>query len=183
MRVAVIGRGNVGGGLAKLWEAAGHHVTALGHEGGDVSGSEAILLAVPSGAIEDALESVEGIGDIPVIDATNVFGSGRPEGFNSLAEFVKSKTGGPVAKAFNTGFASLYDRLGEARVAPSMVFAGDEEARAVTERLIRDAGYEPVHAGVLENAHALEDFLGLISAVRQSGGGPFWYRFSPPETF
>jgi 8-hydroxy-5-deazaflavin:NADPH oxidoreductase len=183
MKVAVIGRGNVGGGLAKLWEAAGHDVTALGHEGGDVSGSEAILLACPSGAIEEALNGVEGIRSTPLIDATNVFGSPRPEGFNSLAEFIKSQTGGPVAKAFNANFASLYDRLGEARVAPSMVYAADEEARAVTEQLIRDAGYEPVSAGGLENARALEDFLGVISAVVQSGTGQFWYRFAPPETF
>jgi predicted dinucleotide-binding enzyme len=183
MRVAVIGRGNVGGGLAKLWQAAGHEVMALGREGGDVSGSEAILLACPSGAIEDALNGVEGIGTAPLIDATNVFGSTRPEGFNSLAEFVKSQTGGPVAKAFNANFASLYDRLGEARVPPSMAFAADDGARAVTEQLIRDAGYEPVYAGGLENARAVEDFLGIIFAVAQSGTGQFWYRFAPPEVF
>jgi predicted dinucleotide-binding enzyme len=183
MRVAVIGRGNVGGGLAKLWEAAGHDVKALGHEGGDVSGSEAILLACPSGAIEDALDGVEGIGSTPVIDATNVFGSPRPEGFNSLAEFVKSQTGGPVAKAFSANFASLYDRLGEARVPPSMVFAADDDARTVTEQLIRDAGYEPVYAGGPENARAVEDFLGIIFAVSQSGTGQVWYRFAPPEAF
>jgi 8-hydroxy-5-deazaflavin:NADPH oxidoreductase len=183
MKVAVIGRGNVGGGLARMWEEAGHDVKALGHEGGDVSGSEAILLACPSGAIEDALNGVEGIGNTPVIDATNVFGSGRPERFNSLAEFVKSETGGPVAKAFNANFASLYDRLAEARVPPSMVFAADEEARGVTEQLIRDAGYEPVFAGGLENAGALEDFLGVIFAIAQSGTGQFWYRIAPPESF
>ena len=103
MKIAVVGRGNVGGGLAKLWEAAGHEVKALGREGGDVSGSDAILLACPSGAIEDALNGVEGIGGTPLIDATNVFGSPRPEGFASLAEFVKSQTGGPVAKALTSG--------------------------------------------------------------------------------
>jgi predicted dinucleotide-binding enzyme len=183
MRVAVIGRGNVGGGLAKLWEAAGHDVKAVGREGGDVSGSEAILLACPSGAIEDALTGVEGIGSTPVIDATNVFGSPRPEGFDSLAEFVKSQTGGPVAKAFSANFAALYDRLGEARVPPSMVLAADDDARAVTEQLIRDAGYEPVYAGGLENARAVEDFLGILFAVAQNGTGQFWYRFAPPEAF
>jgi predicted dinucleotide-binding enzyme len=183
MKVGVIGKGNVGGGLTKLWVTAGHDVTALGSEGGDLSGSDAILLACPSGAIEDALEGVEGIGTTPVIDATNVFGSPRPEGFDSLAEFVKSQTGGPVAKAFNANFAALYDRLGEARVPPSMVFAADDDARAVTEQLIRDAGYEPVSAGGLENARSLEDFLGVVFAVAQSGTGPFWYRLAPPESF
>jgi 8-hydroxy-5-deazaflavin:NADPH oxidoreductase len=183
MKVGIIGKGNVGGGLARLWGAAGHDVTAFGSGGGDLSGSEAILLACPSGAIEDALEGVEGIGRTPVIDATNVFGSPRPEGFNSLAEFVKSQTGGPVAKAFSANFASLYDRLGEARVPPSMVFAADDDARAVTEQLIRDAGYEPVSAGGLENARAVEDFLGVLFAVTQSGTGQFWYRFAPPDVF
>ena len=129
MKVGVIGRGNVGGGLAKLWTAAGHEVKAFGHEGGDASGSDAVLLAVRAAEITDALNGVEGIGDTPVIDATNVVTGGRPEGFASLAEFVKSRTGGPVAKAFNTNFANLYDRLGEARTPPSMVYAADEEAR------------------------------------------------------
>jgi hypothetical protein len=183
MKIAVIGRGNVGGGLARLWIDAGHEVKAIGHEGGSVAGSEAVLLACPSGSIEVALDGVEGIGDAPVIDATNVFGSGRPEGFGSLAQFVKSKTGGPVAKAFNANFANLYERLGEAGTPPSMVYAADEEARGVTEQLIRDAGYEPVSAGGLENAPAVEDFLAVIFAVRQNAFGPFWYRFAPPESF
>lgn len=183
MKIAVIGRGNVGGGLAKLWRETGHDVVEIGHEGGDVSGSEAVLLACPSGAIEDALKGVDGIGNAPLIDATNVFGSGRPEGFESLALFVKSQTGGPVAKAFNANFATLYDRLGEARTPPSMLYAADEEARAVTEQLIQDAGYEPISAGGLENARAVEDFLGVIFAVAQAGTGPFWYRFAPPDAF
>ena len=33
MKVAVVGRGNVGGGLADLWERAGHEVTRIGREG------------------------------------------------------------------------------------------------------------------------------------------------------
>jgi 8-hydroxy-5-deazaflavin:NADPH oxidoreductase len=183
MKIAVIGRGNVGGGLAKLWRAAGHDVTEIGHEGGDASGSDAVLLAVRPPQIASALEGVQGIGDAPVIDATNVASDGRPEGFESLAAFVKSQTGGPVAKAFNANFAALYDRLGEARITPSMVYAADEEARAVTEQLIKDAGYEPVSAGGLENAGAVENFLGVIFAVVQAGTGRFWYRFAPPESF
>jgi predicted dinucleotide-binding enzyme len=54
---------------------------------------------------------------------------------------------------------------------------------AVTEQLIKDAGYEPISAGGLENAGAVEDFLGVIFAVAQAGTGRFWYRFAPPERF
>ena len=41
MNISVIGRGNVGGGLARLWRTSGHDVQELGKDGGDVSGAEA----------------------------------------------------------------------------------------------------------------------------------------------
>jgi predicted dinucleotide-binding enzyme len=159
---------------------AGHDVVEMGRQGGDASGSDAALLAVPQAAIADALDSVSGLDGVPVIDAINVVRGGRPEGFESLAEYVKSLTRGPVAKAFNANFARLYDRIGEARATPSMVYAADDEAREVTERLIRDAGFEPVFAGGLENARAVEDFLGVIFAVAGQSG-PFFYRIAKPE--
>jgi predicted dinucleotide-binding enzyme len=40
VNIAVIGRGNIDGGLAELWERAGHQVTRLGRGGGDVGASE-----------------------------------------------------------------------------------------------------------------------------------------------
>jgi 8-hydroxy-5-deazaflavin:NADPH oxidoreductase len=180
MKITTIGRGNIGGGLSELWRRAGHDVVELGREGGDCSGSDAVLLAVPQTAIADALGSVSRLDGVPVIDAINVVRGGRPEGFQSLAEYVRSLTGAPVAKAFNANFARLYDRIGEARATPSMVYAADEDARSVTETLIRDAGFEPVSAGGLENARAVEDFLGVIFAIAGQSG-PFFYRFAPPD--
>ena len=47
--------------------------------------------------------------------------------------------------------------------------AGDEEARQVVEQLNRDAGYEPVYAGTLENAAAQENFLKLTFGIGQGG--------------
>ena len=72
MKVAVLGRGNVGGGLADLWERAGHEVTRIGREGGDVSNVEAVVVAVPGGAIAEALDNVQGLEGKTVIDATNL---------------------------------------------------------------------------------------------------------------
>jgi 8-hydroxy-5-deazaflavin:NADPH oxidoreductase len=180
MKVTTIGRGNVGGGLGELWRRAGHEVTELGRDGGDCAGSDAVLLAVPQTTIAGALASVTGLEGVPVIDAINAVRGPRPDGFNSLAEYVKSLTGGPVAKAFNTGFARIYDRIGEARARPSMVYAADDDARDVTERLIRDAGFDPVSAGGIENARAVEDFIGVIFGVAGQGG-PFFYRFASPD--
>src|SRR5438093_4330454 len=98
MKIAVVGRGNVGGGLGDLWEQAGHEVTRIGKDGGDVTDAEAVLIAVPGGAVADALDKVEGLEGKTVIDATNLVGAEPPTGFQSNAEFVKSKTKGPTAK-------------------------------------------------------------------------------------
>ncbi len=176
MNITTIGKGNIGGGLARLWEQAGHNVTTLGREGGDASGADVVLVAVPGGAASEALTKVSGLEGKVAIDTENAF-AGRNEQYESFAHEVKSHTNGPVAKAFNANVAVLYDQIGDARVRPSCLYAADEEARVVTEQLIRDAGYEPVSVGGLENARALEDFVpGVFAKV-----GRVFYRFAPPE--
>jgi predicted dinucleotide-binding enzyme len=173
MNITTIGRGNIGGGLARLWQQAGHDVTPLGRDGGDASGADVILVAVPSASISDALAAVTGLEGKVAIDATNAF-SGRNEQYESLAHEVKAHTNGPVAKAFNANFATLYDQIGEQRVRPGCLYAADADAREIAEQLVRDAGYEPVSVGGLENARALEDFVpGLLAKI-----GQVFYRFA-----
>ena len=179
MKIAVIGRGNVGGGLADKWERAGHDVTRIGSDGGDVSDAEAVLVAVPGTAIADALGKVQGLDGKTVIDATNVVGAEPPSGFASNAEFVKSKTGGPTAKSFNLNFARLYDQVDKAKTRPSNIWSGDEESKPIVEQLIRDAGYEPAYAGGLDKAAVQEHGIALIFAISQASG-PFVYRIAPP---
>jgi 8-hydroxy-5-deazaflavin:NADPH oxidoreductase len=183
MRIAVSGKGNVGGGLADLWEAAGHELTRIGREGGDVSQADAVVIAVPGGAVKDALDGVQGVDGKITIDATNLVGAAPPDGFGSNAEFVKSRTGGPTAKSFNINFAAIYDQIAGARERPCNIWCGDEEARSVVEQLNRDAGYEPIYAGGLENAGIQEAFLRLVFAINQGGLGAFFYRMAPPERF
>jgi predicted dinucleotide-binding enzyme len=175
MKITTIGKGTIGGGLAELWTEAGHAVTRLGSPGGDASNADVVLIAVPSGAISDALGKVTGLEGKIAIDATNAFG-GRDERYESLAHKVKARTKAPVAKAFNANFGALFDQVKSQRVRPSNLYVADDEAREVTERLIRDAGYDPVNAGGLESARALEDFAtGLLVKV-----GQVFYRFAAP---
>ena len=69
MKIVTIGRGNIGGGLADLWERAGHQVTRLGREGGDVSDADVVLMAMPGCAIAEAIAKLTGIDGRTVIDA------------------------------------------------------------------------------------------------------------------
>jgi 8-hydroxy-5-deazaflavin:NADPH oxidoreductase len=179
VNITVIGRGNVGGGLADRWERAGHDVTRIGRDGGDASDADAVLVAVPGGEIAEALARVSGLEGKIAIDATNAFG-GRNEQFESLTHEVKSIVGGSVAKSFNTNFAVLYDRIDEQRARPSNLFAAEDGAREMAEQLIRDAGFDPVFIGGLDKARLLEDHMAMIGAINQSGLGRFFARYAPP---
>jgi 8-hydroxy-5-deazaflavin:NADPH oxidoreductase len=183
MKIATVGRGNIGGGLGELWAKAGHEVTAIGREGGDVSSADAVLIAVPGAAVDAALVGIQGLEGKTVIDATNLVGAEAPHGFASNAEFIKSQTGGPTAKSFNLNFAALFDRLGSTKERPGNLWCGDEDARGVVERLIHDAGYDPIYAGGLENAGLQEQFLKMMFAINRGGLGPFLYRMAPPDQF
>jgi predicted dinucleotide-binding enzyme len=179
MNITVIGRGNVGGGLARLWRAAGHEVQELGRDGGDASDADVLLVAVPGPEIANALDKVAGLSGKVTIDATNVI-RGRNEEFESNAHEIKAIVGGPTAKSFNLNFANIYDAIGEQRVRPSNLYCADDDARELTKQLIRDAGYEPVDLGGLEHARMSEDALPLLFAVNQAGLGPFFLRFARP---
>ena len=133
MRITVYEKGNVGGGLADKWVRAGHQVTRLGRDDGDISDADVLVVAVPGRSVAHAFDKLTGLEGKTVIDATNRIGVDPPGGFASNAEFIRSVTGGPTAKSFNVNFASLYEQLGEARVRPSNLWCGDEGAREVVE--------------------------------------------------
>jgi predicted dinucleotide-binding enzyme len=176
LNITTIGRGVIGGGLARLWAQAGHQVTSLGRDGGDASDADVVLVAVPSGSISDALGKVTGLEGKIAVDATNAF-TGRAEQYESLAHEVKAHTNGPVAKAFNANAGALYDRVGDQRLRPGCLYAADDEARDAAQQLIRDAGYEPEEVdGGLASARALEDFVPTVFS--RIGTGPVFYRFA-----
>jgi len=71
----------------------------------------------------------------------------------------------------------IYDRIAAEEQPPGCIYCGDDEIRGVAEHLIRDAGYEPVSAGGLENARAVEEGLALLSEalpVADKAGGRYW---------
>jgi len=90
---------------------------------------------------------------------------------------VKSITGGPVAKTFNLEYAALYDPHRRPAGATGNLYAAEQQALAVTEQLIRDAGYDPVLVGGLEQARALEDSTALFRAIRHTLG-PYFHRYA-----
>ncbi|MEU6439379.1 dinucleotide-binding protein [Streptomyces sp. NPDC047046] len=177
MRIVTVGRGAVGAGLAVLWKAAGHEVDLLGRDGGDAADADVVLVAVPGDKISQALSKVTGLEGKIAVDAMNVLPE-RHGDFPSYAEEVKSFTRGPVAKSFNMNFASLYGAVLEQRVRPSNWYVADDGAAAVTEQLIRDAGFDPVRVGDFTRARDFENAVWLLMSVQPAGG--VFYRFAAP---
>lgn len=177
MKITTIGRGTIGGGLATLWRKAGHDVTTLGRDGGDASDADAVLVAVPGPKISEALAKVSGLGGKIAIDATNIMPA-RQGVFRSYAHEVQSFTQAPVAKAFNMNFGHLFNEVRNQRVRPSNWYVADDAAVEVTERLIHDAGYDPVRVGDLARARDFEDAVWLLMGIKPVGG--VFYRFATP---
>ena len=184
MKIATLGRGNIGGTLGRLWASAGHEVTQLGRDGGDVSDAEVVLVAVPSEVVPDALTRVTGLDGKIVLDATNRMAAAPPAGYPSIAEYIKARTGGPTAKVFSLNFGALLEQAAETSPKPGNIWVGDEGARAAVEQLTRDIGMEPLHGGPLELASVQEAFgVMLMGIVGDRGEGLLYYRFASPQTF
>jgi predicted dinucleotide-binding enzyme len=179
MRIGVIGGGNVGGGLARLWEQAGHDVRVSARDTVTETAAfgDVVVLAVSDAVIEDVLGQIDATGRV-LVDASNPTRGGKGN-----ADVVRLAPGARVVKAFNTNFAALYDRLPDGDPRPSMVFCGDDaEAKDAVASLIRDAGFEPIDVGGLDQAANVEGFaLMEINLAYRVGRGRFFYRFEWPS--
>jgi 8-hydroxy-5-deazaflavin:NADPH oxidoreductase len=173
MKIAVLGAGAVGSTIGKLWYAAGHDVTfasrhatrprALAAELGErahaapaagaAAGAEVVLVAVPALAVTGALQAAGPLGGRIVIDAANslergVFGQ-QQLSLRSLADaFPQARW----ARAFNS--LNVNVMAGDNHREPPWVLflSGDEEAKPAVARLIRDAGFDPVDLGGIDDS-------------------------------
>lgn len=183
MKITTIGRGEIGGTLGRLWGAAGHDVTQLGRDGGDAGDADVVLLASPGTVVAEALAGVSGLSGKIILDATNRLASQAPPpaGYDSVAEYVKATTGGPVAKAFNLNYGAILDQAVSTARRPGNIWVGDEGARHAVEQLSRDIGMEPLYGGPLERAATAEAFVEILISIKQGVDAPIFYRFAAPQ--
>jgi 8-hydroxy-5-deazaflavin:NADPH oxidoreductase len=180
MKVAVIGKGNIGGTLGSKWCAAGHDVVYGARDGsgqgpggapvrsiGDaVKDAEVVLLAVPGQAVPDVVnEQGAALAGKVVIDAVNRMGA--PE-FDSRALIAAAAPSARYVRAFNSlGWENFADPLPGA----NLFFAADPEARASAEQLISAVGLEPAFVGDATATATVDGLLPLwFALVRQNGG-------------
>lgn len=198
MKIAMIGSGNIGEGLARAWRRAGHEVTfgardpssaeltALCTEigaratsvGESVKGAEVVTFAMPWGAVASVLETVGDLAGVTVIDCTNAVKRGA-DGMTlehghttSSGEQLQAKLPkAHLVRSFNAQGAENLANPVYGGVAASNFYCGDNaDAKRTVAQLISDVGLEPIDAGPMTSARLLEPLMLLwMAASRQLG--------------
>src|SRR3954452_18314523 len=161
MRIAIMGAGNVGGGLGKALSGVGHEVV-FGVRDPDSTKTLSALADVPAATAASPADAVEGadvivfairpvaigamVADLPslagrvVIDAMNRFdGDAGRSTIDDLAELVP---GARLVKAFNTIGAENYATARARETRAAMFVAGDDpEAKRVAMDLATEIGF------------------------------------------
>lgn len=180
MRIAVIGKGNIGGSLGGKWRAAGYDVvygardgSGEGPGGAPVRGigdalkdADVVVLAVPGQVVGDVVtEHGAALAGRTVIDAVNRIGA--PE-FDSRAIIADAAPQVRYVRAFNSlGWENFADPM----PGTNMFFAADPDARATAEELIRAVGLEPAFLGDATATATVDGLLPLWFALVQQNGG------------
>jgi predicted dinucleotide-binding enzyme len=184
-KIGIIGAGNMGGNLARLWAEAGHEVMissrhpeeleaearAMGPNVHAGTAREAaafgpvVVIAVPYGQWPNISEEIksETVGKT-VIDLTNPY----PDRDGPMAEQARQEgtgiadprylPGAHLVRAFNSIIYTNLPRLAhrDGELAAIPVAGDDADAVELTSQLVRDAGFEPVMVGPLSSAHLFD---------------------------
>jgi predicted dinucleotide-binding enzyme len=184
MRIGILGAGNVGGTLGRGWARLGHEVyfgvpnpgaaktrelvrdigpSARAGTAAEAAGfGEAVVLATPWQATEQAIKAAGEMSGKIVIDCTNPL---RPDftgltlgfttsGAEQVAEWAR---GAKVYKAFNQTGSNIMAAPTLEGQRPVMFVCGDDAAhKPAVLKLTADLGFEAIDAGGLAVARLLE---------------------------
>lgn len=183
MQIGTIGSGLIGGTVARLAALAGHEVLISNSRGPETlqalaseigarsvtteeaaTAADIVVLSIPQGVVRSLTPALFAATPVAaaIIDTGNYYPSVRdgvvPEIEDGLldSEWVSSRIGRPVVKAFNMIKASSLAEKGRPSGAPDRIaisIAGDDaEARAKVATLIDQIGFDVVDAGVLSES-------------------------------
>jgi predicted dinucleotide-binding enzyme len=172
MKIAMIGKGNVGRALCS--GLSGKHEVKFGHRdpaepvAETAKWGEVIILAVPHNNANDAIEAIRPYADGKiVIDVMNAVGVDNELSIRcttSTAEEIQKKLpNSHVVKAFNTVFAKNQStgKIGNEQLT-AFITGNDLRAKETVAKLTSDIGFKPVDCGPLKAARQLEAMGNLI---------------------
>ncbi|HEY9386927.1 MAG TPA: NADPH-dependent F420 reductase [Nitrososphaeraceae archaeon] len=189
MEIAIIGAGDVGGTLGKIWIKKGHQImfgvrnlqspnvlnlirstnsgVKVGTIGEAASFADVIVLAIPWIAVEEGIKSAGDLSGKILIDPTNPINADLTglviESSTSAAEEIaRWAKGSKVVKAFNSIGAKTLNNLQFGLVRADAFICGDDyKAKTLVKKLATEIGFDTVDAGPLINARLLE-YMALL---------------------
>ena len=163
MKIAIIGTGNVGGALAKVWSNAGHSITLGVRDVANFKGaallslknieaapiqeavnkSEVIVIAANPQATIDIIKAMGNVDGKIIIDAMNSVRT-KPEGYNTTFDAIKELCkGAEVVKCFNsTGFENMQNPVYNTKGIDMFAAGNSTVAKQAAIQLSMDAGFE-----------------------------------------
>ena len=191
MRIAILGAGNVGGGLGKAFAAVGHDVV-FGVRDPESTKTQAALADIPDARAASPADAVEGadaivfavrpvainstVAELPplagriVIDAMNRFDA-EAAAHSTTQDLTAILPGAKLVKAFNTIGFENYTTAASRTVPADMFVAGDDaDAKKVAMALASEIGFRPEDAGGLANAKVLEEMVKVWVALSNVHG-------------
>ncbi|WP_254721954.1 NADPH-dependent F420 reductase [Kovacikia minuta] len=190
MKIGIIGAGNMGSGLGKIWAQNGHQLmfsyshdrsklekiaqaigpnASVGTPAEAVQFADVVVLAVPYGAVEDALKAADSLdGKIlfSIVNALLPDMSGMAVGTTTSAaeEIAKLAPTARVVEALPV-FAEVLNselrRFGDQQA--TIFYTGDDEpAKQVVADLLREIDVELIDAGPLKNSRYVEPAMMLL---------------------
>ncbi|PZD73299.1 hypothetical protein C1752_02406 [Acaryochloris thomasi RCC1774] len=182
MRIGIIGSGNIGGALGRLWAQAGHEVffssrnpetlSELVEKAGSnaqagtaedaIAFADIILEAIPFAATMSL--SADALAGKTLITASNYYPKrdgdvevSAPSQSEALAQKLPKTT---LVKAFNMMFADEMEARanGQTEDELAIFYAGDNpEAKTTVAQLIKEAKFVPIDVGSLANGHYFQN--------------------------
>ncbi len=206
MKIGVIGAGNVGGALGKLWADKGHEIVFGVRDPQDpkvldsvesargnaraasvrdaASFGEVVVLATPWPATEAAIKQAGSLAGKTLVDCTNPLApdlSGLVIGTKNSAgeEVARWAKGATVVKAFNTIGAVNFGNPRFGSESASMFICGDDNAaKSTVAKLAAELSFDVVDAGPLTVSRLLEPLAMLwIHLAYGRGLGPTGHAF------
>ncbi|MBC7935577.1 MAG: NAD(P)-binding domain-containing protein [Rhizobacter sp.] len=186
MKIGIIGTGNIGSNLARLFVAAGHEVVLswsrspeklvrLSIELGNHKRAKAASVLEATQDVDISILSIrfmimdeikKQMGDVTgkiIVDTNNPYDIKLPTGVSAAAEVCRRLKGIRIVKAFNSlRHTSLLTCSHTDPLTISPLCSDDDNAKELVKTVITSIGYDPFDLGGLENV-----FL-------QEPGGPFY---------
>jgi predicted dinucleotide-binding enzyme len=195
MRVAVVGKGNVGKALAPNIAAAGHDAVYgvrdphdRKYASGDgipvrtvgeaVSNAEIVILAIHWAAVDSVLAECGDMHGKVLVDCINPYDfrnnlAPLVNADQSASSIIAAKTTAKVVKAFNQVGAAVMANARARKPKPLQFVASDDrDAKAAIIQLAKDIGFDARDAGGLDYARELEGMARLWIAQAFGHGMP-----------